>query len=83
MCVAPSLHVTGLPDGGYLPGQTYELTFQWADALRVALMAELTDPSGAPAGVGALTPYATWSTSATPHNIQTPASHIVAQRLPH
>ena len=56
-----SLNITGLPEAGYVPGQIYELTFQWQAALRVALMAELTDPVGAPAGITALAPYASWS----------------------
>lgn len=56
------LEILGLPEGGYVPGQSYELRFVWpATAPHVALMTELTDLAGAPAGVLALAPYATWS----------------------
>jgi hypothetical protein len=59
--VGSSLQVMGLPEAGYVPGQTYQLSFQWDNTLRVALMAELTDRHGAPAGVSALAPYSTWT----------------------
>jgi hypothetical protein len=55
------LEILGLPEDGYVPGQTYEILFQWpATAPHVALMAEFTNDSGAPAGTTALAPYATW-----------------------
>ena len=71
-----TLQIGGLPQGGYVPGQTYEITFQWPDAPlhvseapgggeaitapRVALMAEFTDLAGTPAGTAALVPYVMW-----------------------
>jgi MYXO-CTERM domain-containing protein len=55
------LEILGLPEDRYVPGQTYEIRFQWpATAEHVALMAEFTTDSGAPAGITALAPYATW-----------------------
>jgi len=55
------LEVLGLPVDGYLPGQTYELTLQWpVTTPHVALMAELADAAGRPAGITALAPYASW-----------------------
>jgi hypothetical protein len=58
------LEVLGLPLAGYVPGQTYELRFQWpATTPHVAIMAEFTDAAGAPAGITALAPYATWQAS--------------------
>lgn len=59
---APSaaLDVIGLPEAGYVPGQTYEISFQW-QAPRVALMAELTDLGGTPAGTTSLIPYMAWT----------------------
>src|SRR5688572_27091626 len=55
------LEVLGLPVDGYVPGQRYEVQFLWpASAPHVALMAEFTDLAGAPAGVTALVPYASW-----------------------
>lgn len=56
-----ALQVAGLPEEGYVPGQSYELALFWpATTPHMALMAELTDASGRPAGVTALAPYATW-----------------------
>lgn len=61
------LEVIGLPVDGYVPGQTYEIAFQWPtapapDAIpHVALMVELTDNAGTPAGTPALVPYAQWT----------------------
>jgi hypothetical protein len=52
--------VIGLPEAGYVPGQTYQISFQW-QAPRVALMAELTDKIGTPAGTTSLVPYAQWT----------------------
>ena len=55
------LEVLGLPVDGYVPGQSYEIQFRWpATAPHVALMAEFTNLAGAPAGLTALAPYATW-----------------------
>lgn len=60
------LDVIGLPTEGYLPGQTYQIAFQWPlpapDAIpHIALMVELTDDSGVPAGTPSLIPYAAWT----------------------
>ena len=54
------LEVLGLPADGYVPGQSYAITFQWPATTHVALMAEFTDTAGLPAGTTALAPYATW-----------------------
>jgi hypothetical protein len=55
------LDVAGLPPQGYVPGMSYEISFRWpATTPHVALMAEFTDATGAPTGVTALAPYATW-----------------------
>jgi hypothetical protein len=55
------LQIEGLPIDGYQPGQTYAFTLRWpATTPHVALMAELTDAAGRPAGLTALTPYASW-----------------------
>ena len=55
------LEVFGLPQAGYVPGQSYEVTLRWpAETAHVALMAELTDITGKPAGSTALAPYASW-----------------------
>jgi hypothetical protein len=60
-----SLDVVGLPESGYVPGQSYEIGFRWAGAgepvPHVALMAELTDMLGTTAGTLALVPYAQWT----------------------
>jgi hypothetical protein len=59
--VGAPLEILGLPEAGYVPGQTYEIRFQWpATAPHIALMAEFTDEAGRPAGVTALAPYSTW-----------------------
>ena len=66
---AKTLDVVGLPESGYVPGQSYELWFRWTAAAaaandtvpRVALMAELTDTQGTTAGTLALVPYAQWT----------------------
>jgi hypothetical protein len=67
---AAPLDVTGLPPAGYVPGQTYQIAFQWpaaalaaaADAApHVALMVELTDTNGVSAGTSSLLPYAQWT----------------------
>jgi hypothetical protein len=55
-----SLDVIGLPEAGYVPGQSYEIAFRWA-VPHVALMAELTDMLGTSAGTIALVPYAQWT----------------------
>jgi len=56
-----ALEVLGLPEDGYVPGQAYELTLRWPEATpHVALMAELTDTRGQPAGSTALVSYAAW-----------------------
>jgi hypothetical protein len=55
------LEVVGLPEDGYEPGRSYEIALLWpATTPHTALMAELTDAAGRPAGVTALAPYATW-----------------------
>jgi hypothetical protein len=63
---AAKLDVIGLPTAGYVPGQTYQIAFQWPaplldDAPKSALMVELTDTNGAPAGTPSLVPYAHWT----------------------
>jgi hypothetical protein len=63
---ATKLEVVGLPTAGYVPGQSYQIAFQWpAPALdaapKSALMVELTDTIGAPAGTPALVPYVQWT----------------------
>jgi hypothetical protein len=62
---AAKLDVIGLPVEGYVPGQTYQIGFQWPqspDAIpHFALMVELTDLNGAVAGTTALVPYAQWT----------------------
>jgi len=60
------LDVIGLPTAGYVPGQTYQIAFQWPMAARdtvphVALMVELTDDDGVTAGTPSLVPYAQWT----------------------
>lgn len=60
------LQIFGLPVDGYVPGQAYEITFAWpATTPHVALMAELTDVAGRPAGLTALLPYASWQAGET------------------
>lgn len=64
---APKLDVIGLPSAGYVPGQTYQISFQWPpgpEAIpHVALMVELTDLAGTSAGTTSLVPYAEWTDS--------------------
>jgi hypothetical protein len=56
-----NLEVVGLPEPGYVPGQTYEISLVWPpETPHVAVMAELTDEAGMPSGVTSLAPYATW-----------------------
>jgi hypothetical protein len=56
------LDVVGLPQNGYVPGQSYEITLAWpAEVPHVALMAEVSDAAGRPSGVTALAPYGTWA----------------------
>jgi hypothetical protein len=55
------LEVLGLPAAGYVPGQSYEIRFAWpVTTPHVAVMAELTDVFGRPAGITSLAPYGTW-----------------------
>ncbi|MDH5673311.1 MAG: hypothetical protein OEZ06_14250 [Myxococcales bacterium] len=55
------LEITGLPLDGYEAGMGYEITFTWdANAPHVALIAELSDGQGQPAGTIALAPYASF-----------------------
>jgi hypothetical protein len=55
------LEVLGLPEEGYVPGQSYEITLRWPPTTpHVALMAELTDLRGLPAGTTALVSYGAW-----------------------
>ena len=55
------LDVAGLPEDGYVPGMAYEILLQWpATTPHVALMAEVSDLSGQPAGLLALAPYDSW-----------------------
>ena len=55
------LRVIGLPTEGYVPGQAYEIAFQWPlAATDVALMAEVTDLAGGPAGAISLLPIPAW-----------------------
>ena len=55
------LQIFGLPVDGYVPGQSYEITFVWPETEpNIALMAELTDLAGRPAGATSLLPYASW-----------------------
>lgn len=55
------LQILGLPTEGYVPGQSYEIAFQWPlAATDVALMAEFTDLAGGPAGITGMLPVAQW-----------------------
>lgn len=58
------LHVEGLPEDGYVPGEAYTITLRWPEETpRAALMAELTDVAGNPVGSTALPSYSTWGPS--------------------
>ena len=71
------LQVLGLPLEGYVPGQTYELSFAWpVTTPHVAIMAEFTDVAGAPAGITALAPYATWQPSEKCEDGDFPAADV-------
>jgi hypothetical protein len=55
------LEVFGLPEDGYVPGQSYEITLRWPENVpHVAVMAELSDMRGQPLGTTSLVPYAAW-----------------------
>lgn len=72
-----ALSVVGLPEAGYVPGATYEISLSApATVPRVAIMAELTDLRGAPAGTTALLPFAMWLPSELCEGGEFPASDV-------
>jgi hypothetical protein len=72
-----NLEVVGLPTGGYVPGQAYEIALRWpATTPHIALMAEITDAAGRPSGTTALLSYASWQPGEVCESGAVPAADV-------
>jgi hypothetical protein len=69
--------VIGLPTEGYVPGQSYEIAFQWPlAATNVALMAEFTNLAGGAAGLTSLLPIPAWQPGELCETTGNPAADV-------